>query len=451
MPTTSDGVNGGLPPLPFTPSYDFDQFSTTFEDPFSSYPAARHYDTVAPDAEAYNGEESSPQELDNKLLGFGAPIIRAAIVPDESAAGAAGSQLSEPSEVGMSAELYGMFFVAEDVFGGDNNPARPLELTCYRRNLWQCSGQITLPKYGVSAVVTEQGRRVPVFDLAASITGIESIEGKSTEIISIPWKSSTANPAGAASEDTKIAGAPPQVPLDLGSGQELDGNMISVPVSWKRLQFKHATANNGRRKGLQQHYVVQISLLGKTKSGEYLKIAEIQSGPVIVRGRSPRNFDSRKDVALTEKKLERRSTEMSVGSTPAPVPKTERGDLAQNMQRYHSLGNIQVRISRSRGCIYPPSQYPAVHRVAISPSTLRGTRNTLPAATPVQETRPLTKPNPTARPVMVQRSLHVPFTTSPPALDPLHVETYANPPHQPIPLRGRAQPQQPLRRLRSHV
>ena len=268
-------------------------------------------------------------------------------MPDESAAGGAGgAEYTEPGGVGMSAELYGMFFVAEDVFGGDNNPARPLELTCYRRNLWQCSGQITLPKYGVSAVVTEQGRRTPVFDLAASITAIESIEGKSTEIISIPWKSSAANPGagGTTSEEAKVASAPPQVPLDLGSGQELDGNMVSVPVSWKRLQFKHATANNGRRKGLQQHYVVQINLLGKTKSGDFLKIAEIQSGPVIVRGRSPRNFDSRKDVPLTgDKKLERRSTDASMGSTPGPVPHNGKPqDLAQNMQRYHSLGNIQV-------------------------------------------------------------------------------------------------------------
>ena len=276
-------------------------------------------------------------------------------MPDESATGGGGgvgSEYTEPGGVGMSAELYGMFFVAEDVFGGDNNPARPLELTCYRRNLWQCSGQITLPKNGVSAVVTEQGRRTPVFDLAASITAIESIEGKPTEIISIPWKSSAANPSGnggGTGEDAKVASAPPQVPLDLGGGQELDGNMVSVPVSWKRLQFKHATANNGRRKGLQQHYVVQINLLGKTKSGDFVKIAEIQSGPVIVRGRSPRNFDSRKDVPLTgDKKLERRSTDASMGSTPGPVANNGKPqDLAQNMQRYHSLGNIQVSLNPS--------------------------------------------------------------------------------------------------------
>jgi len=250
----------------------------------------------------------------------------------------------------MTAELYGMFFVAEDVFGGENT-GRPLELTCYRRNLWQCSGQITLPRH-IANCVDEQGQQLPVIDVTASITAIESIEGKATEIISIPWKSS--NPAlgtNVTGEEAKVAGAPPNVPLDLSGGQELDGNRVSVPVSWKRLQFKHATANNGRRKGLQQHYVVQINLLAKTKSGDYLKIAEVQSGPVIVRGRSPRNFDSRKDVPLSgDKKSERKNTDASAnGGTkhqqqhqhPQQM-RPDHSDLAQNLQRYHSLGNIQV-------------------------------------------------------------------------------------------------------------
>lgn len=259
-------------------------------------------------------------------------------------------QLIEPN---MTAELYGMFFVAEDVFGGENT-GRPLELTCYRRNLWQCSGQITLPRH-IANCVDDQGQQLPVVDMAASITAIESIEGKATEIISIPWKSSNPNPAGNNSgEEVKVvAGPPPNVSLDLTGGQELDGNRVSLPVSWKRLQFKHATANNGRRKGLQQHYVVQINLLAKTKAGDYIKIAEVQSGPVIVRGRSPRNFDSRKDVPLSgDKKLERRNTDSS-GSGPGTKQQAARqdhSDLAHNLQRYHSLGNIQVcGVSGPRG------------------------------------------------------------------------------------------------------
>jgi hypothetical protein len=274
------------------------------------------------------------------------PLVRATVVD-----GAGGY-----AEMNMTAELFGMFFVAEDVYTAPENTGRPLELTCYRRNLWQCSGQITLPRHTSHVVVAETGRQVAVLDLAASITAIESIEGKPTEIISIPWKS--ANPANnnnnhqSVEGETKVAGAPPTLPLDLSGGQELDGGRVTVPVSWKRLQFKHATANNGRRKGLQQHYVVQINLLGRAKpGGEWTKIAEIQSGPVIVRGRSPRNFDSRKDVPLSsassaaaaaaagvDKKPERRSF-----STDTNAHKQEKSDLAQNLARYHSLGNVQVR------------------------------------------------------------------------------------------------------------
>lgn len=344
----SDSVNG-LAPLPFTPSYEFEGFNT-FEDPFS-YSARPAYDVPGASVDEPFNEESPSQELDNKLLGFSAPLVKAQLVDG------AGNF----AETNMSAELYGMFFVAEDVFGGENT-GRPLELTCYRRNLWQCSGQITLPRH-LSHLIDEQGQQVPIIELAASITAMESIEGKPTEIISIPWKSSSAASAAItishanSHEDTKSPTAPPRVPLDLSTGQELDHNRVSLPVSWKRLQFKHATANNGRRKGLQQHYVVQINLLSKTKTGEFAKIAEIQSGPVIVRGRSPRNFDSRKDVPLSgsgggDKKTERRSTTASLADVATPggagpggtFLKTEKGtDLAQNIQKYHSLGNVQVR------------------------------------------------------------------------------------------------------------
>ncbi|KND90678.1 Protein pacG [Tolypocladium ophioglossoides CBS 100239] len=340
-----------LAPLPFTPAYDFDNFATTFEDPFS-YSARAFEPTPNPDA---LNEESSPQELDNKLLGFSEPIRSLNVVDDAG----------NIADMHMSAELYGMFFVAEDVFGGENS-GRPLELTCYRRNLWQCSGQITLPR-AVLHVVDEQGRQFPIFELSASITAVESIEGKTTEIISIPWKSS--NPQQA-NEENKVASPPPHVSLDLGTGQELDATRVSLPVSWKRLQFKHATANNGRRKGLQQHYVVQINLLGKTKSGEMVKIAEIQSGPVIVRGRSPRNFDSRRDVPLTgEKRVERKNTASSDNASL----KIERENLQVTMQRYQSIGGVSTPADWTNAQPVPQpnhSPHPA-KRMAVSPTVAR--------------------------------------------------------------------------------
>jgi hypothetical protein len=338
-----------LPPLPFTPSYDFDNFTSTFEDPFSY--STRQYEPPALNAEIHN-DEASPTELDNKLLGFSEPIQHCAVA----------SEAGKLVNTNMSAELYGMFFVAEDVFGGDTAANRPLELTCYRRNLWQCSGQITLPRV-ISHIIDEQGRHVPITDITASITAKESIEGKPTEIISIPWKSSSGQPG----EDVKVAGAPPNISLDLASGQELDGHTVSISVSWKRLQFKHATANNGRRKGLQQHYVVQISLVAKTASSELITIAEIQSGPVIVRGRSPRNFDSRKDVPLTsEKRLERKSTS---GSDGAAI-KGER-DTTQPAGQLYQATPVQNGEWTTPQVFHQPQPTASLHaakRVAMSPN-----------------------------------------------------------------------------------
>ncbi|KAK0742493.1 hypothetical protein B0T21DRAFT_449153 [Apiosordaria backusii] len=386
--------------LPFTPTaaYDFDTFSTTFEDPFS-YPARPFGNDsnntgligglgglgVDPES-CYNGnhgggeESSSPQELDNKLLGFGAVIPGKATLIDP---------LGQTIEPVMSAELYGMFFVAEDVFGADNggDNRRPMELTCYRRNLWQCSGQITLPRQVAHYVMADGQQHIPVAELAASITALESIEGKQTEIISIPWKSNNPALGGTTEESAKSAGAPPVTVLDLGSGQEIDGtNRVTVGASWKRLQFKHATANNGRRKGLQQHYVVQINLLVKGKGGEFVKVAEVQSGPVIVRGRSPRNFDSRKDVPLSGDKrlLERKSVEgLASGSGSGKLQQQQHGtpqsqhmnqDFGQGfLQRYQGLGSLQSTAdwSTPRPFLSPnPQQEHASKKLALSSPSL---------------------------------------------------------------------------------
>ncbi|KAK1527980.1 NDT80/PhoG like DNA-binding protein [Colletotrichum paranaense] len=350
-----DTVNGTFPTLPFTPTYGFEDFSATgFEDPFAY--SNRQYE--APPAPEDFNQDSPTQELDNKLLGFSAPTLKATLLDGTG-------QHVEPS---MTAELYGMFFVAEDVFGAENS-GRPLELTCYRRNLWQCSGQVTIPRH-ITHVVDEQGRQMPIFELSASITAIESIEGKVTEIISIPWKS--AHPIGA--EEPKSNGGPPNIVLDLANGQEVDANRISLPLSWKRLQFKHATANNGRRKGLQQHYIVEISLVGKLQSGDYIKIAETHSGPVIVRGRSPRNFDSRKDIPLTggDKKVGGRSNSDATAATPQKENGGNSG-IPTPIPKYQNVGNVQQPADWAPPQLYRESSggQPPAKKLAMSPGINR--------------------------------------------------------------------------------
>lgn len=119
-----------MPSLPFTPSYDIDTFSSTFEDPF-----AYQTSTFEHLLEETNSTEAAPADLDNKLLGFGLPNIQHPLFND------AGQ--TWPS---MSAELYGMFFLAESVYNSGEGGGRPTELTCYRRNLFQISGSLTISR-----------------------------------------------------------------------------------------------------------------------------------------------------------------------------------------------------------------------------------------------------------------------------------------------------------------
>lgn len=258
----------------------------------------------------------------------------------------------------MSAELYGMFFVAEDVFGGETT-GRPMELTCYRRNLFQISGMITLSR-SISQMVNAQGQHVPIYDLQATISALESIEGKSTEIISVPWKTNN----GIASED-KSGAAPPRWPLDLSMNPELDPSCVSIPIAWKRLQFKHATANNGRRKGLQQHYIIQINLMATLPNGEQVKLSEIQSGPIIVRGRSPRNFDSRKDVPLSERKVEPKQRTASDASLP---PMKVDPAVTNSNYRFYSMNGVQVCSHISSHHLVPTNRYSGPATAAATPT-----------------------------------------------------------------------------------
>jgi hypothetical protein len=170
----------------------------------------------------------------------------------------------------------------------------------------------------------------------ATLSATESIEGKTTDIIAVPWK--TGGSSGASSEE-KTGTAPADIQIDLTSNQETDPMFVSIPIAWGRLQFKYATANNGRRKGLQQHYRIQIALTAKLEGdGQPIKLAEIQSNPIVVRGRSPKNFDSSKDVPLSERKTD--SGNRIRGGSIASTPNWIEPALSQS-QKFYSAKPVQ--------------------------------------------------------------------------------------------------------------
>ena len=233
-----------------------------------------------------NGLETTNIDRDHKLLGFSLPSLPFTLL----------DYTYRRTSISMSAQLHGMFFLAESPWAaaGDYASPPPTELTCYRRNLFQVTGNLTLPR-GLRYVLTDQGDQVPILAQELTISAAESVEGNPVKIISVPWKTpATSVPV----VEDKSEKEPSSNSLDLMNGQEPDSEFVNFPIAWKRLQFRIATANNGRRKELQQHFVVHLKVIATLSNGARVSICEVQSGAIIVRGRSPRNFQSRKDYPI---------------------------------------------------------------------------------------------------------------------------------------------------------
>jgi hypothetical protein len=265
------------------------RYSSGFEDPFAESTMAQ-FDRVA----AEGLPESPSIDRDSKYLSFSLPQYNFTLLDDSF----------RRSSVNVNAQLHGMFFLAESQWPATpDTPAPPPELTCYRRNLFQITGSVTLPR-NLRYVFTDDGSRIPIYELELAVSATESVEGNTVKIISVPWK--TPANGEALKPDDKIEREPPTIPLDKMTGQDLDTDFTTFPIQWKRLQFRIATANNGRRKELQQHFTLHLKIMASLSTGGKISIAEAHSGAVIVRGRSPRNFAARKDLPLSSSSTARK-------------------------------------------------------------------------------------------------------------------------------------------------
>ncbi|KAL3438595.1 protein pacG [Aspergillus tetrazonus] len=267
------------------------RFSSGYEDSFPEMVTS--FDPPPP------AEPPADSSIDhnNKLLSFSMPVYPWTLL-DYS---------FRRASISISAQLHGMFFLAESPWTTSPTenapPQQGAELTCYRRNLFQITGSVTLPR-ALRYIITDTGDRIPIVAHELTVSATESVEGNSVKIISVPWKTPAANDAGkdtgnSSNTAAKVEKEPPAIPLDMLTGQDLDADYATFPIAWKRLQFRVATANNGRRKELQQHFVVRLRVIATLSTGMKTPICEVHSGPVIVRGRSPRNFQSRKDLPLS--------------------------------------------------------------------------------------------------------------------------------------------------------
>ncbi|ATY58317.1 acid phosphatase phoG-Penicillium chrysogenum [Cordyceps militaris] len=223
---------------------------------------------------------------DHKLLSFRRSQEKSTVV----------DQHGRVQQLELSAQLHGMFFLSEmPPNSGDNSALQP-ELTCYRRNLFQISGSFVTPR-GPISVVNEANETVPVTNMDVTISAIESVDGNPVRLIVIPWKTPPPNSPEQAHNPDQEPPALPLIPFQESSPGS-DGEYAVYPVGWRRLQFRIVTANNGRRKELQQHFVLHLKVHGTLADNTKVVLTESITSPIVVRGRSPRNFQARKEIPL---------------------------------------------------------------------------------------------------------------------------------------------------------
>jgi hypothetical protein len=165
--------------------------------------------------------------------------------------------------------------------------------TCYRRNYFQISGTFDvmqdtgyMEQPDVPCCIKTENGYIPVqhflFGIGARVAEME----KRIDIV----------------QHTPKRDKGPQVvpsPKPIRPGGHLGSGVTALPthqaqlmsiVSFERLQFKTATANNGKRRAAQQYYEIVVDLFAHCQNNQRYKIATCHTAPLVVRGRSPGHY-----------------------------------------------------------------------------------------------------------------------------------------------------------------
>ncbi|KAI1498728.1 hypothetical protein F5X99DRAFT_420402 [Biscogniauxia marginata] len=191
------------------------------------------------------------------------------------------------------------------------------EWTCYRRNYFSCICSYSLTPYYPNAAMhyipNGSSTSYQVFGFAMSISAVVAdSDSHSIELVQHTPKRDkgpTARP-----EKVRLTPKPPQqTPHSLGLytdhhsmagssrpiyeggyGQNTQGSYPGEHT-FERIQFKQATANNGKRRAAQQYYHLVVELyadVGTQNPEQFIKIAQRRSVRMIVRGRSPGHYQT---------------------------------------------------------------------------------------------------------------------------------------------------------------
>ena len=224
------------------------------------------------------------------------------------------SDTNTPLQIQLRAKLNKGFFLS------NSN-----KWTCYRRNYFQVSAAYVLVNPMSSAEVLSRGIEeggllldqgtglaIPIVRLHVSISA--RVYGEETKDVSLVQHTPKRDKGPqlkpklrciSSGGDTDIQPIPANSDAEDSDHEHpsADGVIQSV-ATWERLQFKQATANNGKRKAAQQYFCIVVEMIAEIPLSsvvhgqhdqnhwgpQFIRIATTQSTALVVRGRSPGHY-----------------------------------------------------------------------------------------------------------------------------------------------------------------
>jgi hypothetical protein len=239
--------------------------------------------------------------------------------------------------------------------------------TCYRRNYFQLSATFSIDGLGsyneheIPCLVDFNGRfhRVQQFMLGISSHMFNSRD-KTIELIQHTAK-----------RDRGPRNTPPLVPITAGGDLRLSSiGTTQTIATFERVQFKTATANNGRRRAAQQYHILCVEVYAQTEAGQQIKICVAESERLVVRGRSPGHYNDH-NVRYSTQYSRKQASEVSQTDYPSSYPKppilspsamtptADYGPNSYSSYAYHAYNGIG-------GSPYHQQNAPSYHPVVVT-------------------------------------------------------------------------------------
>ncbi|KAI8980326.1 hypothetical protein BDB01DRAFT_851933 [Pilobolus umbonatus] len=244
--------------------------------------------------------------------------------------------------------------------------------TCYRRNYFQVSA--TFDMHGLNYPI--QGMEVPclmrrndtqelvqVDHFSIGISARVTVHDKKIDLVQHTPK-----------RDKGPQRVPEPRPVRAGGNLHLAsvGTNHNI-VTFERLQFKTATANNGKRRAAQQYYEIVVDLYVNITQQQPIRVASCTSAPLVVRGRSPGHYsDSYTRFRNIEADVAPQNG--TVSPVPAINPEERYGINHSPNRRYPSLPNSPISdfgpYSPYNNYPYPMTGYPNMMAPQSAPAVL---------------------------------------------------------------------------------